>query len=288
DEDEPVKAKAKPARPKPEVEDTVIGIDLGTTFSCVAVMKKSGVEIIPNDQGNRITPSYVSFTEGGKLIGEAAKNEASVRPTQTMFDIKRLIGRRYSDETVKGTGVGQKLRLPGGLNVLALEGEAEAGKFLVCVDGGAGVGDLAAKIHGALQKNCIGGHPVRLLNGHRAELPSDECAADILRDGEGVIAILSKDPLNRPPWSANRLEEGVDNTEQTDEVEKPEGRPPGPGETFEEDVQVRKPLELQGPPGDCWELANLTPKLREFISMRFCEVASCNAQLENHSRTSLW
>jgi heat shock protein 5 len=101
DEDEPEKPKAKPARPKPEVEDTVIGIDLGTTFSCVAVMKKSGVEIIPNDQGNRITPSYVSFTEGGKLIGEAAKNEASLRPTQTMFDIKRLIGRRYGDETVK-------------------------------------------------------------------------------------------------------------------------------------------------------------------------------------------
>lgn len=182
----------------------------------------------------------------------------------------------------QGTGVGQKLRL----NVLALEGESEAGKFLVCVDCDAGVGDLAAKIHSALQKNCIGGHPVRLLNGQRAELPSDECASDILRDGEAVIAILSKDPLNRPPWSAraNRFEEGVDNTEQTDEVDKPEklqGRPPGPSEIFEEDVQV-KPLVSPGPPGDCWEIANLTPKLREFISMRFCEVASCNAQLEKN------
>merc|ERR1719450_2082329 len=79
DGDEPA---AKPAAKEPEANSTVIGIDLGTTFSCVAVMKKSGVEIIPNDQGNRITPSYVTFTKTGRLIGEASKNEATTYPEQ--------------------------------------------------------------------------------------------------------------------------------------------------------------------------------------------------------------
>jgi len=77
---------------------TVIGIDLGTTYSCVGVMKNGRVEIIPNDQGNRITPSYVGFTEAGeRLVGEAAKNQAALNPENTFFDIKRLIGRTYSD-----------------------------------------------------------------------------------------------------------------------------------------------------------------------------------------------
>ena len=66
-----------------------VGIDLGTTYSCVGVWQNDRVEIIANDQGNRITPSYVSFTDEERLIGEAAKNQATVSPTQTLFDVKR-------------------------------------------------------------------------------------------------------------------------------------------------------------------------------------------------------
>ena len=78
-----------------------IGIDLGTTYSCVGIWRDNRCEIISNDQGNRTTPSYVAFTDTERIIGDGAKNQASQNPENTVYDAKRLIGRKFSDPIIQ-------------------------------------------------------------------------------------------------------------------------------------------------------------------------------------------
>ena len=95
-------AKSSDSSSSGKINGPCIGIDLGTTYSCVAVWRNNRVDVCPNEQGHRITPSYVAFTEDGtRLVGDAAKNQASQNPTGTIFDVKRLIGRNFKDSTVQ-------------------------------------------------------------------------------------------------------------------------------------------------------------------------------------------
>ena len=108
-----------------------IGIDLGSTYCCVAVWQNDHIEVIANDQGNRTTPSYVAFTERERLIGDAAKNKITINPRNTVFDVKRLIGRRFADSEVQADMRRWPFKVidKGGKPVIAVEYKGEQATF---------------------------------------------------------------------------------------------------------------------------------------------------------------
>ena len=101
-----------------EIQGETIGIDLGTTYSCVGIWENDRVEIIANDQGNRTTPSWVAFQETEKLIGEAAKNQYNKNPENTIFDIKRFMGQKYTDPNVQAELKHMSFKMKSGKNQL--------------------------------------------------------------------------------------------------------------------------------------------------------------------------
>ena len=109
-----------------------VGIDLGTTYSCVGVWQNDRVEIIANDQGNRTTPSYVAFSDTERLIGDAAKNQAAMNPENTVFDAKRLIGRKFTDPVIQDDMKHWPFKVlpgPGGTPVIEVDYKGEKKKF---------------------------------------------------------------------------------------------------------------------------------------------------------------